>query len=70
MTNGQIKKYNLPMVEVDKFINWYIQRVAGTGKSFYEFVKTTDIAPFIKKTEYIVFDNISSFEVNEYKVQQ
>ncbi|WP_055665734.1 Ig-like domain-containing protein [Desnuesiella massiliensis] len=69
MTNGQIKKYNLPMVEVDKFINWYIQRVAGTGKPFYEFVKTTDIAPFIKKTEYIIFDKISSFEVNEYKVQ-
>lgn len=70
MTNGQIKKYNLPMVEVDKFINWYIQRVAGAGKPFYGFVKTTDIAPFINKTEYIIFDKISSFEINEYKVQQ
>ena len=69
MTNGQNKKYNLPMVEVDKFINWYIQRTAGVGKPFYEFAKTTDIAPFIKKTEYVIFDKISSFEINEYKVQ-
>ncbi|AWI06563.1 Ig-like domain-containing protein [Clostridium drakei] len=67
MTNGNVKSYTVPMSKVNDFISWYDNRVSGsTGKAYYTFDKTDNLQPFSKKTEYIIFDKISSYEVDEY----
>lgn len=66
MTNGQVKQYNVTMDTVNKFIAWYRLRSAGSGNPFYEFDVTQTSSPTIIKTDYVVFDKISSFEVDDY----
>ncbi|PJI07019.1 MULTISPECIES: LamG-like jellyroll fold domain-containing protein [Clostridium] len=66
MTNGQVKQYNVTMNEVNKFISWYKLRSAGSGDPFYEFDITQSSNPDIKRTDYVIFDKISSFEVDDY----
>lgn len=66
MTNGNIKSYNVSMKTVNKFIEWYKDRASGSnGNPFYEFDKTRNEDEI--KTEYIVFDKISSFQVEQSK---
>ena len=70
MTNGNIKSYTVSMSKVNDFISWYNNRSAGSnGSPYYAFDKTDSSQPFLKKTEYVVFDKISSFEVDEYTKQ-
>ncbi|AZV56066.1 Ig-like domain-containing protein [Clostridium sp. AWRP] len=70
MTNGNIKSYTVSMSKVNDFISWYNNRSAGSnGSPYYAFDKTDNLQPFSKKTEYVVFDKISSFEVDEYTKQ-
>lgn len=67
MTNGNVKSYTVSMSKVNDFISWYDNRVSvSTGKAYYTFDKTDNLQPFSKKTEYIIFDKISSYEVDEY----
>jgi uncharacterized protein YjdB len=66
MTNGQVKQYNVTMNEVNKFIAWYKLRSAGSGDPFYEFDITQSSNPNIVRTDYVIFDKISSFEVDDY----
>lgn len=70
MTNGNVKSYTVSMSKVNDFISWYNNRSAGSsGSPYYTFDKTDSNQPFSKKTEYVVFDKISSFEVDEYTKQ-
>ena len=66
MTNGDDKVYNLSLVDLDNFLNWYDSKSDGTGKAYYVFTKTESIAPYVSIKDYISFDKISSFEVKEY----
>ncbi|WML33216.1 fibronectin type III domain-containing protein [Clostridium sp. OS1-26] len=67
MTNGNVKSYTVSMAKVNDFISWYNSRSSGSnGSPCYTFDKTDSLQPFTKKTEYVVFDKISSFEVDEY----
>jgi hypothetical protein len=66
MTNGGIKEYNLPITDLDNFLTWYDNRSDGNGKTYYTFMKTSNIAPYLSVKEYISFDKISSFEIKEY----
>lgn len=66
MTNGQVKQYNVTMDTVNKFISWYRLRSAGSGDPFYEFDITQTSSPNIIKTDYVIFNKISSFEVDDY----
>ncbi|WP_138751633.1 Kelch repeat-containing protein [Paenibacillus sinopodophylli] len=68
MTNGIEKEYDLSMSELNNFIEWYDNKDAGIGKERYGFNKTWNMGPFKARTEYIVFDKILTFEVNEYDV--
>lgn len=63
MTNGQTEVFNTTMDTVDNFISWYKLRSTGVGQLDYIFNK---LNARILKTEYISFDKISSFEVNDY----
>lgn len=70
MTNGTEKEYDLSMTEVNAFINWYNGRAAGTGNAYYTFTKNSSLAAFTKRTEYILYDKIVEFNVDEYTVQK
>ncbi|ADK16195.1 hypothetical protein WX45_01775 [Clostridium ljungdahlii DSM 13528] len=70
MTNGNVKSYTVSMSKLNDFISWYNNRSSGSnGSPYYAFDKTDSSQPFSKKTEYVVFDKISSFEVDEYTKQ-
>ncbi|SFS76138.1 hypothetical protein [Paenibacillus sp. 453mf] len=66
-TTGLIKEYDLSNDEVDRFISWYDTRDSGTGPSKYAIDKhDNNIGPFKKRTDYVIFNNILTFEVSEY----
>ncbi|MBE9914762.1 discoidin domain-containing protein [Paenibacillus donghaensis] len=67
MTSGLEKEFDLSMDEVNSFINWYDAKDAGTGPSKYAIDKhNNNKGPFNKRTDYVIFNNILTFEVNEY----
>jgi hypothetical protein len=68
MINEVVKEYDLSITEVNEFIDWYDLKDAGTGSAKYAFNKTWNQGPFEKRTEYVIFDKILTFEVNEYEV--
>lgn len=70
MTTGLEKEYDLSMDEVNAFINWYDAKDAGSGPSKYAIDKhNNNKGPFSKRTDYVIFNNILTFEVNEYTVK-
>lgn len=66
ISGGQIKEYDLSKVELDAFITWYDAKDAGTGPAKYAFTKTWNKGPFKSRTEYVIFDKILTFDVDEY----
>lgn len=67
MTTGLEREYDLSMAEVNSFINWYDTKDAGVGPSKYAIDKhDNNKGPFSKRTDYVIFKNILTFEVNEY----
>jgi fibronectin type 3 domain-containing protein len=68
MTNDLEKEYDLPMAEVNDFIDWYDAKDAGAGPAKYKFIKTWNKGPFKARAEYVVFDKILTFNVDEYDV--
>lgn len=68
LTNGSINEYDLSMPEVQNFINWYNGRAEGKGKISFAINKNANVKPFKTRTDYLVFDKIYSFEVNEYEL--
>ncbi|TYA13714.1 galactose oxidase [Paenibacillus faecis] len=50
-----------------KYHNWYDAKDAGSGPSKYAIDKhNNNKGPFSKRTDYVIFNNILTFEVNEY----
>ncbi|MBY0012653.1 fibronectin type III domain-containing protein [Paenibacillus typhae] len=70
LTNGTEKEYDLSMTEVNAFIDWYDQKDAGVGPAKYAFTKAWNKGPFLKRTEYVVFDKILTFSVDEYEADE
>ncbi|KTD88222.1 galactose oxidase [Paenibacillus etheri] len=69
LINGTEKEYDLPIVEVNAFLNWYDARDAGRGPGLYAIDKhSNNKGPFNKRKDYVVFDKILTFEVSEYTV--
>lgn len=69
ITTGLEKEYDLSMDEVNEFLNWYDTKDAGSGPSKYAIDKhDNNKGPFSKRTDYVIFNNILTFEVNEYSI--
>ncbi|PJI08991.1 MULTISPECIES: Ig-like domain-containing protein [Clostridium] len=66
MVNGQTKIYNVTMDSVNKFISWYRLKSTGVGALYYGISEINKSNSSIVKTDYIAFDKISSFEVDDY----
>lgn len=68
ISDGQIKEYDLSADELEAFLNWYDAKDAGSGPAKYAFTKTWNKGPFKTRIEYVIFDKILMFEVDEYDV--
>lgn len=69
LTTGLEKEYDLSMDEVNSFIEWYDAKDTGTCPSKYAIDKhSNNLGPFSNRTDYVIFNNILTFEVNEYTV--
>lgn len=64
LSTGAEKEYDLPMSEVNAFLNWYD---SANGSARYGIDKHhNNKGPFSKRTEYVIHDKILTFEVSEY----
>ncbi|MBB6689896.1 fibronectin type III domain-containing protein [Cohnella xylanilytica] len=66
ISGGLIKEYDLSAVELRDFLDWYDAKDAGTGPAKYAFTKSWNKGPFKARTEYVIFDKILTFDVDEY----
>ncbi|MFC4305552.1 hypothetical protein [Cohnella boryungensis] len=69
ISGGQIKEYDLSAAELNAFLSWYDAKDAGSGPAKYKFVKTWNKGPFKARSEYVIFDKILTFDVDEYEVE-
>lgn len=70
MNTGLEKEFDLSMEEVNSFINWYENKQAGTGKASYAIDKhDNNKGPFISRKDYVIFDKILTFSVDEYSAE-
>ncbi|MNI85570.1 hypothetical protein D3C73_1425750 [compost metagenome] len=59
------------MEEINSFISWYEVRAAGTGTASFTIDKhDNNKGPFKSRKDYVIFDKILTFEVNEYEVAE
>ncbi|KAA6447809.1 Kelch repeat-containing protein [Bacillus swezeyi] len=70
MITGLEKEYDLPMKEVNDFINWYDQKDAGIGLSRYAINVYDDNGPYVSRKDHVIFNNILMFQVNEYETSK
>lgn len=71
LDTGLEKEYDLSMVEVNSFISWYEGKAAGSGTASYAIDKhDNNKGPFKNRKDYVIFDKILTFEVNEYEVTE
>lgn len=67
MLNGLLKEYDLSMDEAIDFLDWYDAKDAGDGPSKFAIDKhDNNLGPFNSRTDYVIFNNILTFEVNAY----
>ncbi|MBR2563742.1 MAG: PQQ-like beta-propeller repeat protein [Paenibacillus sp.] len=66
LSNGTVKEYDLSMDEVQRFIRWYETRAVGGPITFAINKHSNNIGPFKQRQDYIIYDKIITFEVNEY----
>ncbi|WP_340398565.1 bacterial surface protein [Paenibacillus sp. FSL H8-0079] len=67
LTTGLEKEYDLPISDVNAFLSWYDVRDTGIGPSKFAINKySNNKGPFSKRTDYMIFDKILTFEVSEY----
>ncbi|EPD88670.1 MULTISPECIES: PQQ-binding-like beta-propeller repeat protein [unclassified Paenibacillus] len=67
LMNGTEKEYDLSMKEVNQFITWYESKAKGTGPVSFAINKhDNNKGPFKQRNDYIIYDKIITFEVNEY----
>ncbi|MBU2703808.1 fibronectin type 3 domain-containing protein [Sporomusaceae bacterium BoRhaA] len=62
MSDSSEREYQLSLIEVDDFIKW-CDRTVGTGNSLYTFNKNYNVGEFQSRKEYLLFEQIISFEV-------
>ncbi|WP_077612120.1 LamG-like jellyroll fold domain-containing protein [Clostridium sp. Marseille-P2415] len=64
MVTGERKEYEMAMDKINDFISWYNSKAASSPT--YVIEKDYNKASFTSRKDYIAYDQISNFEVNEY----
>jgi hypothetical protein len=71
LDTGLEKEYDLSLAEVNFFISWYEGKAAGSGTASYAIDKhDNNKGPFKNRKDYVIFDKILTFEINEYEVTE
>ncbi|TMV49344.1 hypothetical protein FE783_12575 [Paenibacillus mesophilus] len=65
LNNGSKKPYSLTVPELGSFILWYNNRASGIGPEVYALNKHLASSRYTSRKDYITFDKIEVFEVNE-----
>ncbi|MEK3792104.1 hypothetical protein MKX42_10315 [Paenibacillus sp. FSL R7-0204] len=67
MNTGLEKEFDLPMTEVNAFLSWYD---ASSGSARYGINKhDNNKGPFTSRKDYVIFDKILTFSVDEYSAE-
>lgn len=66
-TTKDIHEYDLSRLEIEQFMNWLDGRESGQGKPYYKFKLNVTTGNIVSRTEYIMYDKIVSFTVDDYK---
>lgn len=66
-TTKDIHEYDLSRTEIEQFMSWLDGREVGQGKPYYKFKLNVTTGNIVSRTEYIMYDKIVSFTVDEYK---
>lgn len=64
MVTGERKEYEMTTDKINDFITWYNSKAASSPTYMIE--KEYNKASFTARKDYIAYDQISNFEVNEY----
>lgn len=71
LDTGLEREFDLSMAEVNSFISWYEGKAVGSGTASYAIDKhDNNKGPFKNRKDYVIFDKILTFEVNEYEVTE
>lgn len=65
MSNNAVKKYDLSLEEVNKFLDWY--KSEGKDSNYYVF-ENKPLGNTVSSKTYIPYSKIEFFDVEEYKV--
>ncbi|WP_379153330.1 fibronectin type III domain-containing protein [Paenibacillus sp. sgz5001063] len=70
MNTGLEKEFDLSMEEINAFLNWYDARDAGNGPAKFAIDRhNNNKGPFTTRKEYVIFDKILTFSVDEYSTK-
>lgn len=64
MVNGMEKEYGLTIEEVLDFLDWY--KYEDRDMTYFIFTEESNYGPYKSRKDYIIYDKIMYFEVNEY----
>ena len=64
MVTGERKEYEMTADKINDFVTWYNSKAASSPT--YAIEKDYNKASFTARKDYIAYDQISNFEVNEY----
>jgi len=67
MVTKDIHEYDLSITEIEQFMNWLDDREVGQGKLYYKFKLNVTTGNIVSRTEYIMYDKIVSFKVDNDK---
>ncbi|MCT4597260.1 MAG: hypothetical protein N4A50_05205 [Vallitalea sp.] len=68
LNNGMQKEYDIDTSTADRFINWYFNRANGIGSPIFTLFNHEKDDVFENSKDYIGFNTILYYQVNEYKV--
>lgn len=71
MTSGLEKEFDLSIEEINAFLDWYDAKDAGTGAAKFAINKHhNNKGPFSSRKDYVIFDKILTFSVDEYNSKE
>lgn len=66
LDTGLEREFDLSLWEIEQFTRWYEDRAEGKGSNAFAIERYDNRGPFIARKEYLVFDKILYFKVNQY----
>jgi N-acetylneuraminic acid mutarotase/Tfp pilus assembly protein PilE len=69
LSNQTARLYDLTTDELNDFLTWYDNKAEGIGSIRYGFNVAAKSSAYISSTEYVIFDQIVAFNIDEYSAE-